>query len=223
MKTPKLAALVIAFLAAWGGPAPAAPIDYALTIPLVDINSASMTASSLLSGILSYDDDKMSGTGTFTFADASGSFTDTYAGFAFILPLMDSTMGVLFDGFTLAGSELYFNIVADTNPNTIVSNPINLCSVGCAMFNSVGAIIQRGGVPLYSLPGGFSSPGNGTSSGGVTVPGGVSPVPLPPTVSLFGSALLGLAGLGMGRRLRLRPQVATRRQTLQGEVGSRSA
>ena len=211
MKTPKLAALVIALLAAWGGPAAAASVDYALTIPLVEIDSDSMTASSLLSGILSYDDDKMSGTGTFTFANASGSFTDTYAGFAFLLPLVDSTMGVLFDGLTLAGSELYFNIVAHTNANTIVSNPVNLCSVGCAMFNSIGATIQLGGVPLDSLPGGFNSPGNGTSSGSVTVPGGVSPVPLPPAVSLFGSALLGLAGLRLGRRLVTRPQVATSR------------
>ena len=203
MKTPKLTALLIALLAAWGGPAPAAPIDYGLTIPLVDIDSTSMTASSLLSGILSYDDDTMSGTGTFTFADASGSFSDTYAGFAFLLPLMDSTMGVLFDGSTLAGSRLYFNIVADTNANTIVSNRVNLCSVGCAMFNSIGATIRSAAIPQSTFPGDVSAPGD------VAVPADVSPVPLPPAVSLFGGALLGLATLGVGRRLRQRPQAVT--------------
>ena len=211
MKTPKLAALVITLLAAWGGPAPAAPIDYALTIPLVDIDSTSMTATSSLSGILSYDADAMSGKGTFTYADASGSFTDSYAGFAFLLPLVDSTMGVLFDGFTLAGAELYFNIIADTKANTIVSNPVNICAVGCAMFNSIGATILSGGILPATPPGGSASPGGIGGSSGIGTPGGVSPVPLPPAVSLFSGALLGLAALGMGRRLALRPQVATRR------------
>jgi hypothetical protein len=196
MKLPKFSALAFAVLASCGAPAAAAPVDYDIFMPLTDIAGEPDTAPTmLLRGTLSYDDGTMSGSGAFTFESSDWNVTQTFAGFSFLLPYDDGTTGALFDGTALDGSELYFNVLANTSDSSIMSGPVSICNVGCAMFNSVGVSITPTALPGTSLP------------GGIALPGGVSPVPLPPAVSLFGAALLGLAGLGAMRRRVLRPQV----------------
>ena len=196
----KIATLAFALIAPWGAvPAAAASIDYALTIPLADINADDLTPTGLLSGTLSYDDDASWGIGTFSLIGLGIPLSGTFSGNTWMLPLGGDATGILFDGWTSDDvARLFFNIVASGSTNTVVSSPVNFCVTGCAMFQSVGATMSGIEPPTGTVPS-----GDGASPGQV-----VSPVPLPPAASLFGAALLGLGMLGAGRRLAPRPHAA---------------
>lgn len=186
MKFLKIAVLSLALATGWGaGPAAAASIDYVLTIPLADIDADSLAPTASLIGTLSYDDATSWGVGTFSLVGLEEPVSDTFSGNTWLLPLGDDATGIFFDGYTSDDTRLFFNIVASLGANTIVSDPVNYCTTGCALFSSIGATMT-----VAALPDGIASPGPV-----------VSPVPLPPAASLFGAALLGLCALGAGRRI----------------------
>lgn len=185
MKISKIAALAIGLFTACAGPASAATLDYSLSIPLVTLDAAAPMPAGVLTGTLSYDEEAMSG--TFSLTDAGHVVTNTFAGFAFLLPA-DDAMGVLFQGSAEDGTELYFNLLTGPVANDLVSDRVSFCLVGCNIFGSIGAVMT---------PAQLSA----TVPADPVLPGAtVSPVPLPPASLLFGGALLALGGFGAVRR-----------------------
>ncbi|MCW6510430.1 hypothetical protein [Lichenifustis flavocetrariae] len=198
--------LALLFLCHFGVSAEAAPITLTLDAPLFDSSGAHTT----LTGSLLYDADLMSGSGSFQIDGYSNSFS----GFALALdtapeePPADiafwTSIGIVFSGTADDGSSLYFNI--DTAPTSMLSDNVTLSIGGSNTSFYSSAAPSSVGTPSEPP---FVDPDSD--------PTGVSAVPLPPAISLYGSALAMLGLAGFGRRVLARQRGAARRG-----IGTRS-